>query len=136
MPEQPSILIIENDRTLVVALRDAMAAAGFQVLTAASGEEGLAAAREHRPDLITLDLMLGELTGLDVLRELRRDPEWGKLVPVIILTSVPYLQNMEETKKLAEKIMAKSDFEIPELIDAIRNLLSAPPAMPIGSTPD
>lgn len=124
MPEQSTILIIENDQALVVALRDALSSNGFRVLTAATGEKGLAAAREHQPDLITLDLMLGELTGIDVLRALRKDGGWGERVPVIILTSVAYLKNMDEAKQLANKIISKTDFEIPALVDTINSLLT------------
>jgi DNA-binding response OmpR family regulator len=84
--EGRSIVVIEDED----AIRDVVAynleRAGFRVATAADGREGLLRVREHRPDLVVLDLMLPELDGLDVCRALREDPDTA-LLPVIMLTA-------------------------------------------------
>jgi two-component system, OmpR family, alkaline phosphatase synthesis response regulator PhoP len=84
--EGRSIVVIEDED----AIRDVVAynleRAGFRVATAADGREGLLRVREHRPDLVVLDLMLPELDGLDVCRALRDEPETA-LLPVIMLTA-------------------------------------------------
>lgn len=129
-----TILVIEDDRTLTVALSDALTNSGFTSLTAHTGEEGLAVAKEKQPDLIILDLILGKLSGLDVLRQLRQEKGWGQKVPVVIMTSVAYLKNMDEVKELANKIIAKSDFEMTALIDTVKRLTNTQPANPPGAS--
>ncbi len=124
MDNKKTILLVENDRALTLALQDALTHAGFEVLVAFSGEEGLEIAREKQPDLIILDLMLGELTGVDLLRQLRQEKGWGEKVPVVILTGVPYLPNMDELKKLSDKIIHKNDFEVSSLIDTMKRMLA------------
>src|SRR6266567_7528525 len=64
------------------------ARAGYHVITAADGEEGLRLARENKPDLVILDLMLPKLPGREVLRELRSRPETAS-IPVMIVSSLP-----------------------------------------------
>jgi DNA-binding response OmpR family regulator len=117
------ILVVENDRTLSAALRDTLSAEGYEVTVTASGEEGLEIAEKERPDLMILDLMLEQITGIDVLIKIREDKEWGDKIKIIVLTGVTYLTNMEEVKRLSTKFISKSDFEMSALIDQIKKLL-------------
>ncbi len=80
----PSVLIVEDDEAMSVALRDGFASEGYSVRAARDGEAGLRAAREEPPDLLILDVMLPRMTGLDVCRELRAK---GNAVPIIMLTA-------------------------------------------------
>ena len=80
----PSVLIVEDDEAMAVALRDGFDYEGFGVDVAGDGETGLRWARRKRPDLIVLDVMLPRLSGLDVLKRIRRD---GSSVPVIMLSA-------------------------------------------------
>jgi len=80
---QPSILVIEDDAHLAQGLRYNLERAGYRVVHAARGPEGLQAALTLGPDLVLLDLMLPGLHGFDLLARLR---EAGSTVPVIILT--------------------------------------------------
>jgi DNA-binding response OmpR family regulator len=84
MAEQ--ILIIEDERQIITVLRGYLERAGYRVLAAHDGEEGLFLARNRRPDLVILDLMLPKLDGLEVCRALRRDPQ-TEGVPIIMLTA-------------------------------------------------
>ena len=77
------ILIIEDDKKLANLLRLYLEKDGYRVLIAHEGREGLTAARQRRPDLILLDLMLPGMGGLDVCRSLRADSK----TPIIILTA-------------------------------------------------
>jgi len=74
----------EADITALVAYH--LAKAGYRVSTAANGTDALRSAREERPDVVVLDLMLPGVSGLDVLAELRRRPE-SRDVGVILLTA-------------------------------------------------
>ena len=83
-----TILIIEDDPTLLRVLKDNFAAADYAVHTATDGEEGLAAARRLKPALIILDIMLPRINGYEVCRLLRRD----KLDAVIIMLTAKGLE--------------------------------------------
>jgi DNA-binding response OmpR family regulator len=78
------VLIVEDDAAMSVALRDGFEYEGYGVTVAGDGESGLRLARQARPDLVVLDVMLPKLNGLDVCRRLRAD---GCGVPIIMLTA-------------------------------------------------
>jgi DNA-binding response OmpR family regulator len=78
-----SILVVDDEPKIVQLARDYLEHAGFGVVTARDGREALQAVRQHRPDLVVLDLGLPELDGLDVTRTLRRDSN----LPIVMLTA-------------------------------------------------
>ena len=79
-----TVLIIEDDPTLLRGLRDNFGHEGYRVLTAEDGQAGLVAALEARPDLIVLDIMLPEINGYEVCRRIRQ----AELdTPVLMLTA-------------------------------------------------
>ena len=78
-----TLLIAEDEAAIRDLLRDFFVAQGYAVVTAADGKEALAAAREHAPDLVLLDVMMPWVDGFEVARQLRRDGE----TPVILLTA-------------------------------------------------
>ncbi len=77
------VLVVEDDLTLLDTLEYNLAGEGYKVLTASDGLTALEMAREDRPDLIVLDIMLPELDGFEVCRILRRE----MTVPILILTA-------------------------------------------------
>jgi len=79
-----TVLIVEDDRAMAVALSDGFTYEGFQVEVATDGEEGLRLAHEEKPDLMILDIMLPGLDGFDVCRRLRTD---GNRIPILFLTA-------------------------------------------------
>jgi two-component system alkaline phosphatase synthesis response regulator PhoP len=81
-----SILAVEDDEDILELLRYNLSREGYRVTVAASGEEGLKSARATLPDLILLDLMLPEMDGLEVCRQLKMDLK-TRHVPVIMLTA-------------------------------------------------
>jgi DNA-binding response OmpR family regulator len=78
-----NILIIEDDRGIRLSLKDELESEGFGVFEAGDGEKGLTLAKQKRPDLILLDLMLPVLNGYDVCKRLRAA---GDTTPIIMLT--------------------------------------------------
>lgn len=78
-----SILVVEDERTLLKVLRYNLEKAGYRVREASDGPAALAAARRERPDLVVLDVMLPALDGFEVCKALRRDGE----VPIVFLTA-------------------------------------------------
>jgi DNA-binding response OmpR family regulator len=78
------ILVIDDDPAVTSLLKRGLAYEGYGVEAAASGEEGLAIARDRPPDLVILDVMMPGMDGLEVLRRLRAAEDW---LPVILLTA-------------------------------------------------
>ena len=81
----PSVLVIDDDPATRDLLGRYLQAEGFQVLTAANGEEGLRLAREHRPIAITLDVLMPGVDGWSVLTTLKADPDLAD-IPVIVVS--------------------------------------------------
>ena len=79
-----TVLVVEDDEAMALALHDGFASEGDHVLCARDGEAGLQMATSHAADVVILDVMLPKLSGLDVCRRLRRD---GSSVPIILLTA-------------------------------------------------
>jgi len=113
------VLVVEDEATLVAALRFNLEREGYQVLAAADGEEGLRLARQERPHLVILDLMLPGMDGFEVCRALRRT----SAVPILILTA-----RADEVDKVvglelgADDYMTKP-FSMRELIARVRAML-------------
>ena len=84
MEQKKTVLIVEDEKSIVDILRFNLTKEGYDTLYAYDGEAGLAMALEHNPDLILLDVMLPKMIGFDVCRTLR---DKGSNVPVIILTA-------------------------------------------------
>ncbi len=82
----PSVLIVDDERDLVSLLDFNLRQAGFETLLAQSGEEALAQLRRRVPDLILLDLMLPDLSGIEICRRVKSDPR-TRSVPVVMLTA-------------------------------------------------
>jgi DNA-binding response OmpR family regulator len=86
MRTPPRILIVDDNAANVDILRARLAAHGYELVTAADGEEALAAAREHLPDLILLDVMMPKLDGIEVCRRLRADASMP-FIPIVLVTA-------------------------------------------------
>jgi two-component system, cell cycle response regulator DivK len=82
------VLLVDDSRYLRMASRHILSEAGFSVVEASDGEEGLRLVWESRPDLIILDMLLPKLGGERVLQALRQDPATTR-IPVIVVSSLP-----------------------------------------------
>jgi two-component system, OmpR family, phosphate regulon response regulator PhoB len=83
---QPHILLVEDEKSLVELLRYNLEQSGYRVSVATNGEEALTAVADDRPDLVLLDWMLPLMSGLEVCRQLRRQPATSN-IPIIMLTA-------------------------------------------------
>ena len=95
------VLVVEDEESVRMTLRYNLAARGYVVLEAASGTQGLALARERRPELVVLDLMLPELGGEEVCRAIRQESD----VPILMLTA-----RGSETEKVAGLGLGADDY--------------------------
>ncbi|EST13543.1 response regulator transcription factor [Sporolactobacillus laevolacticus] len=78
------ILVVDDEPSIVTLLAFNLKKAGYEVITATKGTDALRIAKEARPDLIVLDLMLPEMDGMDVCKQLRQE-QW--FVPILMLTA-------------------------------------------------
>src|SRR5688572_5110371 len=83
---RPKVLVVEDDANLVELVRYNLEAAGFDIVTTPDGEEALVLAGEEKPDLVVLDWMIENLSGIEVCRRLRRAPATANL-PIVMLTA-------------------------------------------------
>ena len=95
----PKVLIIEDDQSMSVALKDGFSYEGYDVALAQDGTTGLRLATENNADLIILDVMLPRMSGLDVCKRIRQN---GSRIPIIMLTA----RGQEIDKVLGLKIGA------------------------------
>ncbi|MFH1681711.1 MAG: response regulator [Candidatus Eisenbacteria bacterium] len=80
------ILVVDDEVYILHILDFSLGAEGYEVLTAADGEEALRVARTEKPDLIVLDIMMPKVDGFEACRRLKADPETSP-IPVILLTA-------------------------------------------------
>jgi DNA-binding response OmpR family regulator len=113
------ILVVDDEASLVKVVRGYLEQAGYQVVTASNGREALFVARDHKPDLIILDLMMPEMDGFEFLRAYQREGD----TPVIALTA-----RIDEMDKVLGLEMGADDyvtkpFSPRELVARVRALL-------------
>jgi CheY-like chemotaxis protein len=111
MAVHTKVLLVDDSKFLRMANEHALSKAGYQVSTAADGEEALRVANDKLPDIILLDMMLPKISGPEVLKTLKANPA-TKDIPVIVLTS---LSQKNEEKLLHEGAAAyfeKSTLEL------------------------
>ena len=110
---QETILIIEDDKTLMRGLKDNFEFAGFTVITSEDGEEGFEKALNAKPDLIVLDLMLPGMNGYEICRSLR---EQELEMPIIMLTAKSQESDVVLGLNLGANDYVIKPFSIKELI--------------------
>ncbi len=82
-----SILLIEDDQQIIDLYRPALIKAGFKVIEATNGEDGLKQAKTERPDLILLDVSMPDMDGMAVMQQIRSWGDWGKNARIVIFTN-------------------------------------------------
>ncbi|HLO33253.1 MAG TPA: PAS domain S-box protein, partial [Anaerolineales bacterium] len=84
---QPTILLVEDTKEIVMMLKDYLELAGYKVVTAQDGVDAIVQAKLVRPDLILMDIQMPRMDGLETTRKLRSDPDF-KFTPIIALTAL------------------------------------------------
>jgi CheY-like chemotaxis protein len=118
------IILVEDDPFLHELYRDTLTSAGYSVVSARDGEEGLSLIKINTDaSLILLDLMLPKLNGIDVLREIKKD-ETTKNLSVIILTNLNEEAVIQDALKLgANAYLVKVDYTPQQVIDMVRQYI-------------
>ncbi|RJQ28820.1 response regulator [Candidatus Parcubacteria bacterium] len=82
------VLIAEDEAPMARVLSDKFTREGFEVFTAGDGEAALQLALKERPDVILLDVVMPKMDGMTVMKKLREEGDWGKHVPLVVLTNL------------------------------------------------
>ena len=118
-----SILVVEDQEDNRRILRDLLTSADYEVVEAVTGEEGVASAEAHRPDLILMDIQLPGLDGYEATRQIKANPTLRD-IPIIVVTS--YALSGDDVKAFeagCDAYVAKP-FSPRELLAKIREFLS------------
>ncbi len=120
---QKSILFIEDESALQKTFGEILTQEGYLMISALDGELGLKLAKEKKPDLILLDLILPKIHGFDVLKKLKEEGE-TKDIPVIVLTNLERLEDVGKALELgAATYLVKSDYSLEEILEKIKKVL-------------
>jgi len=114
------VLVVDDERTLTDLLQMALRYEGWDVRTAASGHQALTTAREFRPDVVVLDIMLPDIDGLQVMSRMR---EGGAETPVLFLTAKDSLDDRVAGLTAGGDDYVTKPFSLEELVARLRSLL-------------
>ena len=119
--EPKKVLSIEDDAFLSSLVSGKLIESGFSVITAGTGKDGLAKAKQEHPNLILLDIMLPDMGGFEILEHLKSDPD-TKDIPVIILSNLGGRDEIEKGVALgATSYLIKSNIlphEVAEMVQS------------------
>ena len=117
------ILIVEDEQSLVQALKDSLELEGYVVDAASEGEKAMVKIRKSRPNIILLDLLMPKKDGFYVLEEVKKNPEW-KLIPVLVLSNLGGDAEIKRALEMgADDYFVKSQHPIKEVIEKVKEYL-------------
>jgi len=121
MPKK--ILFIEDESALQKTFGEILSQEGYEMISALDGEIGLRLAKDKKPDLILLDLVLPKIHGFEVLKRLKTDKE-TKDIPVIVLTNLEGIGDVDKALGLgATTYLVKAQYGLEEIVEKIKKAL-------------
>jgi two-component system, cell cycle response regulator DivK len=117
------ILVIEDQEDNRQILRDLLTSADFEVIEAADGEAGLAAAAAHRPDLILMDIQLPLMDGYEATRRIKANPAL-RAIPIIVITSYALSGDEDKARAAGSDAYFSKPFSPRQLLAKVREYLS------------
>ncbi|OGG55911.1 hypothetical protein A2680_01410 [Candidatus Kaiserbacteria bacterium RIFCSPHIGHO2_01_FULL_55_37] len=118
--ERKTVMVADDDAVFRTLISNKLSDAGFGVIEAADGEQTLVLAKEKRPDLIILDILMPKVGGVEALEKLRASGSWGATVPVYMLT------NMDDMKTIASTVQhqtagyfVKTNYSVADIVKII-----------------
>jgi len=117
------ILFVEDEVALQKAFGTILKDKGYDVVSALDGETGLKLAKEEKPNLILLDLILPKIHGFEVLKKLKEEKETQE-IPVIVLTNLEDMENVGKALELgAMAYLIKAQYGLEEVLEKIKKAL-------------
>ena len=114
------ILFVEDEPDLRLIITDVLRAEGYEVWNASNGLEGLKKVKEEKPDIIVADVMMPQMDGFKMAKEIRK---LNSKVPILFLTAKSSIEDIEEGFEIGANDYLKKPFELRELIIRIKALL-------------
>jgi CheY-like chemotaxis protein len=116
----PTILIIDDEPTIIDVVAEVLTDEGYETLTARGGQAALALLAQQRPDLMLLDLFMPEMSGLDLLARLEADESLAT-IPVVMMTAGA-LGNVDLSRGRPTQVIRKP-FDMDDLIATVRTMV-------------
>jgi two-component system cell cycle response regulator DivK len=120
MPKK--VLIVEDNELNMKLFHDLLEAQGYDILETREGLQALSLAREHRPDLILMDIQLPEISGLEVTKWLKEDDELAS-IPVVAVTAFAMKGDEERIREGGCEAYISKPISVAHFLDTIRSLL-------------
>ncbi len=127
------ILIVEDDQIVANIYRNKFAVEGYQVEIAADGQSGYDLCRNFKPDAVLLDLMLPKVSGVDLMKKIRAEPDFEQ-IPIIVFSNT-YLTNLvqEAWKAGATKCLSKANCTPKQVLELVRATLASDSKAPAAN---
>jgi two-component system cell cycle response regulator DivK len=118
-----TILIVEDNELNMKLFRDLLEAHGYETLQTRDGEEALQLARDHRPDLIIMDIQLPEVSGLEVTRWIKSDDDI-KSIPVVAVTAFAMKGDEEKIREGGCEAYIAKPISVTQFIDTVKRFVN------------
>jgi two-component system cell cycle response regulator DivK len=119
-----SILIVEDNELNMKLFNDLLEANGYRTIQTRSGMEAIGLAREHRPDLILMDIQLPEVSGLEVTKWLKEDDEL-RGIPVVAVTAFAMKGDEERIREGGCEAYLSKPISVAKFLETVRHFLDA-----------
>lgn len=115
------ILVVDDDPVVGVLVTEFLTPHGYEVTVRQSGGEGLSQLKEALPDILIVDLMMPDMTGIDVLRAVRADPQSAQLPVIMLSANNDQGQGIQGYDVQPDRYVEKP-FKVPAMLQAIKEL--------------
>ena len=122
MKSTKCVLVVDDDPAILTIASKRLSAEGVRTLTAANGADGLRMAKEHRPDVVVLDLMMPGMHGYTLIQELRNDPSLSQ-VRILVTSSKTFSSDIERTRRLGADRYLSKPFDLQVFWNTVAELL-------------
>ncbi len=117
-----TVLVVDDDPSVLTIASKRLQAEGVRTLTAADGADGLRMLKEHRPDVVVLDLMMPKMHGYTLIQKIRNDPDLGH-VRILVTSSKTYSSDIERTRRLGADRYLSKPYDLQEFWATVAELL-------------
>lgn len=120
MANKQKILIVEDSKSYLLVISQKLEEAGFLVVTAENGEEGLTAVKKESPDLILLDVEMPIMDGITMAKKLK---ESNSNTPIIFLTNMSDMKHISDAVETASDYIIKSELNTDDIVNRVKERL-------------
>ena len=114
------ILVAEDEEAMLDALSSKLEKKGYNVVRAHDGAEGYKLAMEEKPDLMSLDIIMPKMSGMELMEKVRGDSGWGSDVPIVMLTNVSDPENVSRAAILkVYDFLVKTDWRLDDVVKLV-----------------